>query len=74
MQHVALKVREDHELRRPFCGHNTLDVAFPMSQNGIGFDDPALTDEERAEVNREMAAKDIEETTLEKARRTNRSE
>jgi len=44
----------DHGMRSPMCRAKTVDVKVPMTQNGIGFDGPELTDEDRADMNRQL--------------------
>lgn len=43
----------DHGMRSPFCKAQTVDLMVPISQNGIGFSGPELTEEQKADMMRQ---------------------
>jgi hypothetical protein len=47
LNHVAEECGMEHRRLSPFCPADKLDIGLPITQNGIGFDGPPLTEEDK---------------------------
>lgn len=50
VEYIASVCGEEHGRRTPWCPKRHLDIALPMTQNGIGFAGPELTEQDKKEL------------------------
>jgi C4-type Zn-finger protein len=53
VHHVGNVCGQNHRIRSPMCGARNLDIKIPMTQAGIGFDGPELTEEQKADLRKQ---------------------
>jgi hypothetical protein len=49
-EHVAGEAKKVHEIISPYCTATVADIYLPMTQNGLGFAGPALTEADKKEL------------------------
>lgn len=54
VHHVGNTCGRDHGIRSPLCCAQVLDIKVPMTQNGIGFTGPELTEQDQEDIKAQL--------------------